>query len=668
MQFKNTLEKAKLYVKSLLMRVEKDADKLILVPILVYIIFFSAYTCYMHYTFRTYAWDLGIITQSLWTTLNSDKILYSTLEVPYGNPTGNFLGVHFSPILLIILPVYALFQSPQTLLVFQSFILAIAALPLYWIARDKLQNKLFGLAFAIAYLLNPALHGVNTYDFHLEIFTPVFILFAFYYLEKGKWLRAIPFIVLELATLEFAPFMVFSLGFYFFLKKLKEGFSEQQRRLELAKKIMPYIMLMLVSIFSFYLALRVTETINPLKTGGSPGHWGYWGSNFREVATNMIRNPTEAIIFMTTPIEKPYFTLFLFASVLLLPLLAPVELIMALPWLFAALLTDYQPYFQPYYQYSAFVLGQIFIAAICGFRNLFCLEQGRKRPNEERKMILAFIMVSLLLFVTISSVGIPAFTKRCIRPYAVSTLFDLDHVEKVHEAMNLIPANASVATTWDVFPHVCQRLHAYSLKWPMDYPVEYILADVKSLFYTIGVYGRKPYEVVAILMENNEYGVLASLDGVMLLRRGYNGSVKYFASQKDVFNYEQLLHYSGKIVWDYTSASRKVIVSNPNYSLGMKWYGPYTYFSPGNYSATFRIKTANETCRLLLDVSSKYATIPPLAQRNLNGTEFGQMNEWQDFSLHFKIDQPTMLEFRGTCLSNNTQVAIDHVIVEQLGP
>jgi len=314
------------------------------------------------------------------------------------------------------------------------------------------------------------------------------------------------------------------------------------------------------------------------------------------------------------------------------------------------------------------VLGQIFIAAICGFRNLFCLEHGRKRPDEERKMILALIMVSLLLFVTISSIGIPAFTRRCIRPYAVSILFDPDHVEKIHDVINLVPANVSVAATWDVFPHVCQRLHAYSLKWPMAYPVEYILADVKSLFFTIGVYGLKPYEIVVILVENNEYGVLASLDGMMLLQRGYNGSVKYFASQKDVFNYEQLLHYSGKIVWDYTSASRKVIVSNPNYSFGMKWYGPYKYFAPGSYSATFRIKTSNETCLLSLDVTSEYATILPLAERNVTGTEFEQMDKWQDFSLLFRIDKPTMLEFRGTCLSDNTQVAIDYVKVEQLGP
>jgi len=667
LQFKNTLEKAKLYVKSLLMRVEKDADRLILVPIVIYIIFFSAYTCYMHYTFRTYAWDLGIITQSLWTTLNSDKILYSTLEVPYGNPTGNFLGVHFSPILLIILPVYALFQSPQTLLVFQSFILAIAALPLYWIARDKLQNKLFGLAFATAYLLNPALHGVNTYDFHLEIFTPVFILFAFYYLEKGKWLKAIPFIILELTTLEFAPPIVFSLGFYFFVKKLKEGLSEQESKLKLAKKVMPYLILVLVSIFCFYLALHVIQTINPLKTGGPSGKWEYWGSNVFEAAANIIRNPAEAIMMMVTPIEKPYFALFLLASALFLPLLAPVELIMSLPWLIAALLTDYPPYYQPYFQYSAFLIGQIFIAAIYGFRNLFALKQGKSHDNKQEKMILALMISSLLLSVTVSPVGISAFTNRSHRPYAVSTEFGLDHVDKLHKIINLIPTNASVATIWDIFPHLCQRLHAYFLKWPMDYPVEYILVDLKSPFLITGIYGLTPYETVIKLFESNEYGILASVDGIMLLQRGYNGSLKYYAPQKYVFSaYNQLILGSGKIIWDHTSTSRKIIISDQN-SLGIIWYGPYRYFAPGNYSAIFRMKTTNETCQLLLDVATKRGSIL-IAQRNVNGTEFKQTNSWQDFHIYFKIDKPTGLEFRGKSTSNNTQVALDYVIVEQLSP
>jgi uncharacterized membrane protein len=665
LQFKKNTEKAKLYVKSLLIRVEKDADKLILVPIVIYTIFFSAYTCYMHYTFRTYAWDLGITDQALWTTLNTDKMLYSTLEVSYGNPSGNFLGVHFSPILLIILPVYALFQAPETLLIFQSFILAIAALPLYWIARDKLQNKLFGLAFATAYLLNPALHGINTFDFHLEIFSPVFILFAFYYIDKGKWLKAIPFIILELTTLEFAPLLVLSLGFYFFLKKLKEGFSGQQSKLKTAKKLVPCITLMLVAIFSFYLSLYVIQTINPLKTGGAPGRWEYWGSSVLEIPENIIRNPVEAITFVITPIEKLYFLIFLFASALLLPLLAPIELLMSLPWLIAALLTDYPPYYQPYYQYSAFVIGQIFIAAIYGFRNLFSLKQEKEHNKTQHKMIIALVMSSLLLSAAISPVAAPAFTNRTLRPYSIGVAFGPDHVEKLHRVIDLVPANASVATIWDIFPHICQRLHAYFLKWPMDYPVEYILVDLKSPTLRMGIYGLTPNRIIIEhIMKDNEYGVIASVDGILLFQRGYNGSLKHYDPQKDVFNYKKLISSSGKIIWDYTSKSRRIIISDPDNSPGVLWFGPYEYFAPGSYSATFRLKTANETCQLLLDIVSDEGR-KIIALRSIFGSDFEQVDSWQEFSLRFEIDEITELEFRGFYISNNTEIAVDYVKIEQ---
>ncbi|MEM4577168.1 MAG: DUF2079 domain-containing protein, partial [Candidatus Nezhaarchaeales archaeon] len=216
----------------------KRSDTLIWVPILAYTAFFSAYTIHMHHTFRTYAWDLGIFVQSLWTTLNSNRLLYSALEVNYGNPTGCFLGVHFSPILLVaVLPVYAMYQAPETLLVFQSFLLALAALPLYWIARDKLHSKTYAYAFAVAYLLNPALHGVNTFDFHLEIFTPLFLLLSFYYIEKGEWLKALPFIVLEIITLELAPILLFFLGLYFFLRGLKDSPPWKRRSRRSVKSI-----------------------------------------------------------------------------------------------------------------------------------------------------------------------------------------------------------------------------------------------------------------------------------------------------------------------------------------------------------------------------------------------------------------------------------------------
>jgi uncharacterized membrane protein len=668
-RMRNILARIENWIQKLPGSVEKRADRVILIPIIIYAVFFSGYTCYMHYTFKTYAWDLGIVTQSMWTTLNSGKILYSTLEVAYGNPSGNLLGVHFSPILFLILPVYAIFQSPETLLIFQSFILAIAALPLYWIARDKLGNKLYALAFASAYLLNPALHGVNTYDFHVEIFTPLFILFAFYYLEKGKWVKALPFIILELTTIEFAPIIVFSLGLYLFLKKILDNRTTKQRKTTFPKKLLGPAALMVGSMLCLYLALGVISVVNPLKAGGTYGNWSYWGRNVSEVLSNVLRNPTQTLTILFTPIDKPYFLILLFSSTLFLPLIAPLELLTALPWLILALLTDYPPYYQPYYQYSALVIGQLFIAGVYGFHRIV---STRGRLNDEsdiqKRIVTLMVVLNVLIFVTVSPVGISAFTTRSIRPYAISTTADLEHIDSLYNVLSLVPSNASIATEWDIFPHVCQRLNSYFLKWPLDYNADYILVDAKSPTFTMGIMGPTPDQITISLLKNNEYGMFASEDGVLLLRRGYSGPLEYYSPQVNVFNSGQLILGAGKIEWDYASSSGRVITSDPANSFGVIWFGPYAYFVQGNYLATFKLRTANETCQVLLEVSAQQGSLS-VAARVVNGTEFKQANAWQEFSVSFKVVHlPEKLEFKGIGISNDTKVSLDYIRVEQIGP
>ena len=126
---------------------------LVWIFIISYTIFFSWYSILKHYAFLTTAFDLGIFDQALWSTLHG-KFLYTTL---HGEEASVTFAHHFQPILLLILPIYAVYQSPETLLVLQSFFLALGALPIYWIARKKL-NELAGLVFSASYLLYPALH------------------------------------------------------------------------------------------------------------------------------------------------------------------------------------------------------------------------------------------------------------------------------------------------------------------------------------------------------------------------------------------------------------------------------------------------------------------------------------------------------------------------------
>src|SRR4030042_823535 len=76
---------------------------ILLLLLLVYTVFFSSLTILRHWAFETHAWDLGIFTQSLWTTAYGNRFLYHTPEL-FINPTGSFFGVHFSPLLLGLLP------------------------------------------------------------------------------------------------------------------------------------------------------------------------------------------------------------------------------------------------------------------------------------------------------------------------------------------------------------------------------------------------------------------------------------------------------------------------------------------------------------------------------------------------------------------------------------
>ncbi|MCJ7469449.1 DUF2079 domain-containing protein, partial [Candidatus Bathyarchaeota archaeon] len=74
----------------------------------VYTLTFSYFTIMKHYEFRSYAWDLGIFNQSFWTTLYEGRFFYNNVELLV-NPSGSFFGIHFSPILFLILPIYAVY-------------------------------------------------------------------------------------------------------------------------------------------------------------------------------------------------------------------------------------------------------------------------------------------------------------------------------------------------------------------------------------------------------------------------------------------------------------------------------------------------------------------------------------------------------------------------------
>jgi hypothetical protein len=166
-----------------------------------------------HHALHTRTFDLGFY----------DNIFYQSI---HGRPLGcSFLkgghhgSGHFDPILVLLSPLYLLYPHAEMLLVLQAVWLGAGTVPVYLIARRALGSRWAGVAFAITYVLYPALHGATLYDFHSLALVGPLVLWALYLLEVGA-LQAY-FVVLSLALLcrEDVPLLMGFVG----LRALADG-------------------------------------------------------------------------------------------------------------------------------------------------------------------------------------------------------------------------------------------------------------------------------------------------------------------------------------------------------------------------------------------------------------------------------------------------------------
>jgi uncharacterized membrane protein len=637
--------------------VDRKALYFVIAFVCVYAAVFSGFTIYMYDAYATYAWDLGAYTQSLWTTINKGQFFYYTIELPV-NPGGSFFGAHFSPILFLVLPIYAVFQSPLTLLVLQSVILALGAVPIYFIAKKHLGDRLSAVCLAAVYLTYPAIQCVNCFDFHTEAFIPLFFLLAFYYIDEKKWFKGLLFVLLTLSTIEFAPTLIIFLGAYL---ALKETFTKDptERSKSLLKRMFFPALLIVIAIITFFLAFFVIDTLNPIKSTGLPGDWTYWGSSLSGVVLNILTHPGEALTYMVTPIDKVSYLSYLLGPLLVLPIFSP-EFLLAVPWLIAALLSENAGYYNIYFQYSAFAIGQLFIAFIFSVKRLSLFGNDGRRNLKLQRTVLAFALVVTILFsVALSPIGLPEFSTRIVEITNHSTILD--------DVLKLVPNNASIATENDIFPHVAQRENAYIFTWPMPMEVEYILVDMTSgHFQWSQPYNVPPSEALPQMIATGGYGLLACADGILLFEKGYLGPPTLYVGRNEIYDASNLATLVGNsiVLNDPTSLSGKVIAHEETDSTGVIWYGPYAYFFSGEYQATFIMKTTSASLNCVIDVAASGTIV---SQRTITASDFKSLGDWEQFTLDFNVTGLSQMEFRGYCESNNTYVALDYVRVTQTG-
>jgi uncharacterized membrane protein len=171
-----------------------------------------------HRTFESGRFDLGNMTQAVWSTANGDVL--SVTDV-HGEQITR-LGSHFDPILAALAPLWWLWPSPEALLVLQAAAVAAGAVPLYLLARRHVPEWP-AAAIAGAYLLLPPVQWLTVSDFHPVALATPFLLAAWYFLDDGRLWPFALFAAAAVATKEHVGLAVAGLGAWYAVERHERG-------------------------------------------------------------------------------------------------------------------------------------------------------------------------------------------------------------------------------------------------------------------------------------------------------------------------------------------------------------------------------------------------------------------------------------------------------------
>lgn len=143
---------------------------------------FSALATLRHRSFWTGRFDLGNLTQTVWSTANGNVFELTDLQ---GRQISR-LGAHFDPLVALLAPLWWIWPDAAMLLVVQAFAVAAGAPAVFLLARRHLASEWVALCLALVYLLYPATQWLALADFHPVAFATPLLLWAIWFLDGDR--------------------------------------------------------------------------------------------------------------------------------------------------------------------------------------------------------------------------------------------------------------------------------------------------------------------------------------------------------------------------------------------------------------------------------------------------------------------------------------------------
>ncbi len=660
--------------------------KLVIKLATMYFIILSVFTCLRHSEFMTRAYDLGIFMQAFWTTIHANKFFYETPDLGISEE-GSFFGVHFSPIMFLLLALYYIFPHAYTLLIFQSLLLGFAAIPLYKLAKEITKNQEVALAFSAIYFIYPPIIAANLFDFHLESFFPIIFFTAFYYLEKEEFNKFYLTLILGLTILDFASaILVLSTLFYASLIKYRKNVIKIKNiDPKIKRHVMKSVIFMIVTIIYFKATIKIIDIFGTTPFSKTE-NWPDLGSNINEILLGLLNPYKVAKALSHDILAKISWIIAITLPLLFLPFFAPLELIPALPWIAAALLSRYPPYYQLGWQYGTLYAPFIFYAAINGYKNIIQTKSIKilKKKVELPKILVIYRklnkrkIISLAVFLSIFSIIVGLTAKPTLilferAVYADRLPIPSQHAKYLREILSYIPEDASVLAQNNIFPHVAHRVHAYTWIPPnLTYLVDYAIGDVNhpEFYMLIPNENFRYSDIFQALINSGKYKIYASADGIILLKRNHAGTPVFYIPIEKTYNYKNIKHYGGHLSKVENSTNKYTLTFKNPRNESILWYGPYIGLPPGKYTLTFRIKIVGENNISESDPVLKlnihaYVEDVTILNKTVKFLE-AKNGEWIEITLTLSITSPDIFEFRGISTGTPVTIYLDYIKLKQI--
>jgi uncharacterized membrane protein len=442
--------------------------------------------------FRIGRFDLGNMVQAVWSTTQGRP-----LEMTDGS-TGEQvvrLGTHVDPLLVLLAPLWVVWPSPLMLALAQIAVVALGALPVFWLGRRYLGSERQACVLALAYLAYPWVATSAAGAIHPVTFAITFLLFAVWALDSDRLVLFAVFAALTMSTGELMGLPVLGLGIWHALVR--------KRRLAGSLIALAGITWSIVAVYL---------VVGHFRADGSL-YYGFYdeiGGSPQGVARTLFADPG-AVVGALIEAHDVVYVVWLGLPLLFLFLLSPGLAAVALPQLVANGLSDFRSMSDPRYHSVAAIVPFLVAATVFGIARLSVV----LRPLATGGVLACCATLSLALAPWPRLVGEPPLGGREAIP--------ADRVAALADAVALVPSGAPVTTSNSTGGHLSARRHVYSV--PLLGRAEWAVVDRADRWVVTRdspILTNHPERVkafVARLRASGDWETVFDRSGVVVLRR-----------------------------------------------------------------------------------------------------------------------------------------------------